>query len=228
MAHKIRFHNRGHEVTRLEAFSDVVFGFCISLLVISLEAPKSYTQMMEMLRGFLPFTICFFLFIDIWFEHHDFFRRYALYDFKTVTLNTFLLFVMLAYIYPLKFMFTIVSEALTGGWPRLPPGGYRMLFTIYSGGFALVFLLLAAMYAHAYRLRDELALNEVEKIDTRESIYDNLCTGMFGVLSVALAHTPWTWLAGMIYFFLGVSKWVVPWVMRAKRARTEAALLAAA
>ena len=55
MPHKIPFRNRGHEVTRVEAMSDVIFGFSISLLVVSLEAPKTYAQMMDMLHGFLPF-----------------------------------------------------------------------------------------------------------------------------------------------------------------------------
>ena len=50
-------------------------GFAVSLLVVSLEVPKSYGELMEMMRGFLPFAICFFIFIDIWWEHHDFFRR---------------------------------------------------------------------------------------------------------------------------------------------------------
>jgi len=52
MPERIPFRNRAHEVSRIEAFSDVVFGFAISLLVVSLEAPKTYAQMMEMLRGF--------------------------------------------------------------------------------------------------------------------------------------------------------------------------------
>ena len=30
------FRNRGHEVTRVEAFSDVVFGFALTLIVVSL------------------------------------------------------------------------------------------------------------------------------------------------------------------------------------------------
>src|SRR3954452_16407772 len=112
MPNVIPFSNRAHEVSRIEAFSDVVFGFAIWLLVVSLEAPKTYAQMMEMLRGFLPFAICFWVFIDIWFEHHHFYKRYALQDQTTMALNTCLLFVILFYVYPLKFVFTMFAEGI--------------------------------------------------------------------------------------------------------------------
>src|SRR5215210_7681038 len=104
MPHRIPFRLRAREVSRLEAFSDVIFGFSISLLVVSLEAPKTYHELMEMLHGFLPF--------------------------------------ILFYVYPLKYMFTLV----TGGGERasIPPGGYRVLFTVYGLGFTAVFWLLAA------------------------------------------------------------------------------------
>ncbi|MEO8032920.1 MAG: TMEM175 family protein, partial [Acidobacteriota bacterium] len=114
MAQKTMFRNRAHEVSRLEAFSDVIFGFAISLLVVSLEAPKSYGELMEMMRGMLPFAVCFFVFIDIWFEHHHFFRRYALQDTPTIAINTVLLFVVLFYVYPMRFVLTAAIRAFTG------------------------------------------------------------------------------------------------------------------
>src|SRR3954465_7973096 len=107
MPHAIPFRNPAHQVAPVEAFSDVIFGFAITLLVVSLEAPKTYGQMMEMLHGFLPFAVCFWIFIDIWFEHRKFFRRYALEDNLTLFLNTALLFTVLFYVYPLKYMFTL-------------------------------------------------------------------------------------------------------------------------
>ena len=38
---------RSHEVARIEALSDGVFAFAISLLVISLEVPKTSTALLE-------------------------------------------------------------------------------------------------------------------------------------------------------------------------------------
>ncbi len=221
MPHKMSFRNRSHEVSRLEAFSDVIFGFCISLLVVSLEAPKTYHEMIEVLRGFVPFAICFFLFIDIWFEHHHFFRRYALQDFRIVALNTVLLFVILFYVYPLKFMFTLFARGLTGERSELPVEAYRVLFTVYGIGFALVFGLLGFMYAHALTLRRELDLNAVEEVDTRESVYDNFFMAAFGVLSACMAWTPLIHLAGPIYFLIFIPKTIVPWVMGVHRREAE-------
>jgi uncharacterized membrane protein len=65
MAERIPFRNRAHEVTRIEAFSDVIFGFAVSLLAVSLEAPKSFAELMEMMHRFIPFAIAFFLLIDV-------------------------------------------------------------------------------------------------------------------------------------------------------------------
>src|ERR1044072_905786 len=169
MPPSIQFRNRAHEVSRIEAFSDVIFGFAISLLVVSLEAPKSFHELMEMMRGIIPFGICFFLFVDIWFEHHDFFRRYNLHDFKIIALNTFLLFVILFYVYPLKYVFTMFVNSLRGVGTGIDRADMPTLFTIYGLGLAAVFALLGMMYRHAWSKREELGLNEVEIIDTRES-----------------------------------------------------------
>lgn len=214
---KHEFRNRAHEVSRLEAFSDVIFGFAISLLVVSLEAPKSYNELMEMMHGMLPFALCFFIFIDMWFEHHHFFRRYALSDTPTIAINTVLLFVILFYVYPMRYVLTLAARSFMGEAQQMPFAQARTLFTIYGLGFAAVFYLLAALYFRAWRLRDSLALDAVERIDTLESIADNLATGSVGILSALLAQTPLVTLAGIIYFLIAVPKTLVPWIMGRKR-----------
>lgn len=227
MPQAIPFRNRAHEVSRIEAFSDVVFGFAISLLVVSLEAPKTYEQMVEMLHGFLPFAICFWIFIDIWFEHHHFYKRYGLQDSTTMALNTLLLFVILFYVYPLKYMFTLFTQQILGQLIKLPAGADSFLYTIYGIGVTSVFWLLAAMYGHAWRKRGELQLNSVEEIDTLERVYDNFFMGLFGVISIVLVHTPLSRFAGLVYFLICIPKTIVPWKMGIKRSKREAAMLAA-
>ena len=108
------FRPRSHEVSRIEAFSDVVFGFSLTLLVVSLEVPQTFTELLTDMRGFVPFAVCFAIFALVWWQHHNFFRRYGLDDGITATLNFVLLFVMLFYTYPLKFLFTGMFGQIVG------------------------------------------------------------------------------------------------------------------
>jgi hypothetical protein len=41
-------------ITRLEAFCGVVFGFALTLLVVSLEVPRSYAELMAWCVDFCP------------------------------------------------------------------------------------------------------------------------------------------------------------------------------
>src|SRR5712691_2239618 len=231
MAHRIPFRNRAHEVARIEAFSDVIFGFAVSLLVVSLEAPKSYAALIEMMRGFIPFAIAFFLLIDVWFEHHHFFRRYALDDKTTIVLNTILLFVVLFYVYPLKFVFVTSIKSVMGEPSGITAEQARTLFLIYGAGLAAVFLLLGSMYRHAYRRRARLQLNEVEEIDTLQSVYDNFAMSAFGLLSALLGFMlplHLVGLAGYVYFLICIPKTIIPWRFGRKRTEAEERMLASA
>ena len=90
------FRMRGVAMSRIDAFSDVVFGFALTLLVVSLEVPKDFSGLHEIVRGFIPFAICFTMLLTLWYAHYVFFRRYALHDQFTILLNSCLLFVVLS------------------------------------------------------------------------------------------------------------------------------------
>jgi uncharacterized membrane protein len=197
------FRWRGAEVTRLEGFSDAVFAFSVTLLVVSLEVPKTFGELIAAMRGFLSFGICFALLANVWFNHVRFFRRYGLQTPWVVFLNCALLFFVLFYVYPLKFLF----GALILGEGRIGASEARTLFIVYGSGFAAMSLVLALLYLHAWKLRAALALNSVELGRTRRSLIDNAAMVVVGLLSIALAVTlpiNVVGLAGYFYFVIPI------------------------
>ena len=202
MPEKTAFRLRAHEVSRIEAFSDIVFGFALTLIVVSLEVPESFEELMHEMRGFLGFAICFAVLMWIWHAHYTFFRRYALTDGYTITINTMLLFLVLYYVYPLKFIFSIVTGAID---PHGSGGNAVRLFIIYGLGFSGIFALLLLLYAHAYHRREELQLNEFEVHDTLTSMWMYSAYIVIGVVSALIAVLVPRWLgySGWIYFLIG-------------------------
>ena len=226
------FRLRSLEVSRLEGLSDAVFGFAITLLVVSLEVPATYAELVEMMRGFVAFGLCFAILVMIWHEHYVFFRRYGLEDGWIIVLNSVLLFVVTFYIYPLKFMFSVVLRQLFGLGGRVTSPEARVeavhwtqaptLMAIYGLSVLAVFLVLGLMYLHAYRRRDALGLDALEVHITRTSLQSHAIWIGVALLSIAIALllTPW-WrvpLAGFTYSLLGPLQWANAWIME-KRGR---------
>lgn len=209
------FRLRGREVSRLEALSDAVFGFAITLLVVSLEVPRTATALFEAMSGFVAFAACFALLFFIWNSQNRFFRRYGLSDGWTVALNAVLLFVIVFFVYPLKFVFTLVIDMMRGGRPWLQAhDGVQVLtadqwpglLMIYGGGYMAVFLLFALMHLNALRLGDALELTEVERYDTMDNVRESLLNVAIGAVSVLLSvfgGEMGPLLGGMTYWLVG-------------------------
>ena len=216
------FHWRAGEITRLEAFCDVVFGFAITLLVVSLEVPHSFNELMHVMRGFLPFAACFAQFVLIWITHYRFSRRYGLEDGYTVFLNVLLLFLVLFYVYPLKFLFTHLLGGFVGmeSMESISPPDISVLMRVYGMGFAAVFALFALLYLHAYKLREKMELNPVESLVTRISMQENIVLMLFGIVSFFVAFRE-PGLAGSLYMGIGIFFWIHASVM-GKRVRVLA------
>src|SRR4029079_14630441 len=180
------FRWRGHEVSRIEGLSDAVFAFAITLLVVSLEVPKTFSELAETMHGFGAFLISFLLLFAVWFNQYKFFRRYGLRDTSTVLIYAALLFVVLFYVYPLKFLFSFLIDRFTGGHGevRLPNGNVvamiesldqlSSLMIIFNLGYLAVFTVFVLLFYHAYRKREALGLNELERFDTRDSIVESV------------------------------------------------------
>jgi uncharacterized membrane protein len=226
MPNPFAFRNRAHEVTRVEAFSDIVFGFALTLIVVSLEVPKTFAELMHEMHGFVGFAICFSILMWVWFAHHTFFRRYGMTDGITIVLNTCLLFVVLFYVYPLKFTFALITGNLPrGAMPSRFAGA--TLMEIYGLGFFALFLLFFLLYGHAWRRRELLALNAVEVHDTVTHLIMYATYMAIGLLATLLAGLEEPGWSGLTFFLLGPVSAVIGGKRGAKRRRIEEMSVAA-
>jgi uncharacterized membrane protein len=184
---------RSREVSRLEGLSDTVFGFAITLLIVSLEVPRTSGELLETMRGFVAFVFTFAVLYSLWHKQFIFFRRFGIEDTQTVVLNGALLLFVLFFVFPFKFLIgVLVNRALGMGktivlpdgrvQPMIEPAHWPMIFAIYGLGLAAIFLVFALLYRHAYALRAELDLNAVEQFDTRETIRLYLCNASLGAI----------------------------------------------
>jgi hypothetical protein len=231
------FRRRSHDISRIEAFSDVVFGFSLTLLVVSLEVPHTFRELMADMRGFIPFAVCFGLLAQVWWLHHNFFRRYGLDDATTAVLNFILLFVVLFYTYPLKFVMVGLFDEITGhtaaldasgkAIPWLEPQQAKLLMVIYGLGYAAVFLVFVLLYRNAMRKKDELELTPLEIFDTRSSIIESgfqLGIGLLCAATAAVLPENLGGLAGFLFFIIPVGMTILGYRRGAARRRLEASL----
>lgn len=209
------FRWRGGEVSRLEGLTDAVFAFSITLLVVSLEVPKSFDELLSAMQGFIAFGITLTAVIALWYGHYTFFRRYGLEDGLTIILNSVLLFVVLFYIYPLKFLATLLINygllrSLLGFDIKveltIQSYQWAQLMIIYGIGFLAISLVFVLFHVHAYRKRLHLKLNEIETLLTRASIESYGISVVIAVISISIVsiggagYSAW---AGWIYALIG-------------------------
>lgn len=211
------FRWRGREVTRLEGLTDAVFAFATTLLIVSLEVPHTFTELFAVMQGFIPFLLTFAVLSLVWFQHFRYFRRYGLQDTPVVVLNCALLFVVLFYVYPLKFLYTWLVAQLLGGETEvhLPSGEVAPILTVAQTPTLLVLaglgwlggiVVFALLYWRAYTRRADLDLNALEVFDTHEDLQNWLLAAavtiaaLLGALILPPEYAIWSMLIYFLYF----------------------------
>lgn len=222
---------------RIEAFSDSVFAFSLTLLVMSTEVPKTFVDLTFAMRGFVPFAACFAFLSWLWWEHHGFFKRYGAADSVTVALNTVLLFMLVFFVHPLKFlsgvvfasllrMPTTVTKADGTVVPILRAADSPALMAIYAAGFLAVALVFWALYGRALHRRDALGLDDGAVYDAKTAQAAWLAMGGVALLSatIAVAAGPGgaAW-AGFAYFLIGPAVASIHVIRGRRRPRGDAA-----
>jgi len=211
------FRLRGLAMTRIETFTDAAFAFAVTMLVISVDrVPTSLAELELALRDVPAFAVSFGLLGLFWWGHHSWSRRYGLDDGPSVLLSLLLVFLVLCYLYPLRFLFGVFMHWITDGWasPTTAIGASEAdldrIFVIYGVGYMAMSACIGALNLHGWRLRERLQLDARERrVALREVRAWALNAGVALLsISLALLGLDEFGLPGWVYLFLLV---LLPW-----------------
>ncbi|MEY2507093.1 MAG: hypothetical protein QOH01_1422 [Verrucomicrobiota bacterium] len=140
---------------RLEAFSDLVFGFSLSLLATRFDLPAKVEDIFEAAR-WGTFVLTFGIICMIWLAHYRIFRHHFVARAPDVVINFVFLFGIAIMPYSVQ------------AFLRFMPGQDAIL--LYFGDFALIFATLATLRFRALLQRRGDADAEVRLKEWRETV----------------------------------------------------------
>lgn len=186
-----------HNISRIEAFSDGVFAFAATLLVVSLGTDSSDSIIDVDLRSFAGFAISFFVLFSFWYLHYNYFRRTNYMDNWIIALNAMLLFVVLYFVFPLK--------SLINSWFGSPGMTYEKLaglFELYGVGFTLLFSCFSLMYLRAYN-KSKQSDNSLDLLFYARHFGLFVLVGLISILTAYSQIGIGIGLPGILYSLLG-------------------------
>lgn len=209
---------RRHQPSRLESFVDASFAFAVTLLVISVgHVPNSVPEMLQAFRGVPAFAASFWLIARLWKAHRDWSRFYDIEDSTAIALSLVLVFITLVFVYPLRFLFSLLFAWLSQGYLADPPvdvhtiDEYRQAFEVYGVLFFAIAVVFAWLHRHALRSSDAIGLNANEREITRMNGWIWIVIGATALASAASAavlpfdvHRGWLFaVPGCMYWGIG-------------------------
>ncbi len=217
MTHNSDFRQRGLDMTRIESFTDAAFAFALTLLVISLDPPTTMQTLSAALVHVPGFVLAAVMLMVFWNAHHRWSRRYGLDDSATIILSCLLVFTVLVFVYPLRFMMNALVSAMANSvglsiGPDMHTLGIvgvrdaNQMFVIYGIGFMTMSIAIALLNLHAWRHRESLELTASERTETRVELATWAVLSAAGLLSTLTAalfpdSIP---VAGWPYCLLGI------------------------
>lgn len=186
-----------HNLSRIEAFSDGVFAFAATLLVVSVGSEQSASVLKIDWKDFVGFGVSFFVLVALWSVHYNFFRRTNYMDNWVIALNSVLLFVVLYYIFPLK---SLLDTWLNG--IGISPDSFSSLFQLYSLGFLLIFGCVSLMYLRAYKKTKSME-KSIELLFYARHFAIYVFVSLLSIVVAKLQIGLFFALPGMIYILLG-------------------------
>jgi uncharacterized membrane protein len=194
---------RAKETGRIEAFSDGIFAFAITLLVLYLKAPDPSEG--NLLLGlaaqwptFFAFVTSFMTILIMWVGHHEMFTYIVRADRRFMFLNGFLLFFI---------TLTPFTTSLVAGHIASPDS--RAAVAVYSGSFLLLGVVWNLLWRHAsgpHKLISEHITPEEVKAFTRNFYVGPICyTVALLVALVSGIASLMLILAVAVFFAVGTS-----------------------
>ena len=224
MPTKDGFRQRGMEMTRLETFTDAAFAFAVTLLVVGGgdSIPMNFDEMVDALKQVPAFAASFANIMWFWHAHHVWSRRFGLEDTKSIILSLVLVFVVLIYVYPLKAIYSGAVQFFSGGFftsyfSIRSIDDLRNMFVIFGTAYAALSCMIALLYHHAIRLRQQLLLDTFETFDASTARGFWFLNGSVGIGSLLLALVlpgAYVAIAGIFYGSLGL---LMPWYAAHRR-----------
>ncbi len=158
-------------IHRLEAFSDIIIGFSLAQLALSLAIPKHGAA--DLLRNSGPliaFVITFTIVCGMWWAHHKLFVHYFVPNPVMVVLN----FVTLAGV-----SFSVYSVQLMLHDPHT-----SLDFAFYEWSLTAVYVLLAVQYFYGWTVRRKLVPEKIAEGGLRAAL-------MLGGVGTAFGAVAW-------------------------------------
>ena len=141
-----------HTVHRLEAFSDIVIGFCLAQLGLNLVLPKGSNDVTGVWASTTFFITAFIFIALLWWLHHRTFSTYFVLATPMIIMN---FGVLCGLILTLYFFESVVHVATSGQNPII-------FFKLFAVSFALVYSLMGGTLLIGLLLRrPELAPSDV-------------------------------------------------------------------
>ncbi len=207
---------RATEMFRIEALSDAVLAFTVSLLIMSLEVPGTFEELQGTIRQFLPFLATVSLVFFFWYQQNNYFRQYGLNDTRVIVLNLGLLILILFYVFPLKFLFMLLFSWFTGinyfehavahGETVLLEKDFPRLILFFSIGYTFIWWIFYQLYQYAWKRKSGLHLSAEETILLRSAKRDAAVQVLIGCTGAATALLNWPLVSG--YVFLMIPVWL--------------------
>jgi uncharacterized membrane protein len=147
-------------VHRLEAFSDIVIGFSLAQLGLTLIIPKHSIDLFTHISGartLIGFGVTFFLVCAVWWAHHRLFRHVFVPTAVNIVANFAALggVIFLSYSMQVLVHFSIVD---------------RTAYAMYAGSYAWIMLLFAFLWWNGIRLRGDRLTGPLRETSFRFAI----------------------------------------------------------